>query len=185
MTSPATPSRTRVRGVVVLGAAVLVVAALVLGRGALSGSAAGASFPLEGKPAPAVSGSTLAGDTVSREHWRGGVTVVNIWASWCGPCRQELPIIAAFARHAAGSRVRVLTIDTRDGPAAARSLLDEVGAKDLPVVQDPAGRLAVAWGVTGVPETFVVDHRGVIRALARGGVTRDWLEEQVSRWGPA
>ena len=172
------------RVVAFLAAAVLVVGVAVAGAcGVFRGVPEHAPDPLVDEPAPAVSGTTLGGRRVELSSWSRGVTVVNIWASWCGPCRAELPEIAAFARRA-DDGVDVLTIDTRDGPAAARSLLAEVGASDLPVVQDPQGRLAVAWGATGVPETFVVDASGTVRARSRGAVTQGWLEDQVRRWAP-
>lgn len=173
------------RGFTALLAAVVVVVLVgILLRGALAGSTSGSADPLIGRPAPALAGQTLSGQELRRHSWRGAVTVVNIWASWCGPCRDELPLIAAFAEQAPRG-VRVVTIDTRDGPAAARSLLQEVGARGLLAVLDPDGRMAVDWGVTGVPETFLVDADGLIRARTRGGVTHEWLREQVSRWRPA
>lgn len=171
----------RAVGLVVV-ALVVVGLAVAAARGTFAGAPADAPDPLVDQPAPAVSGPTLGGGRVQQASWSRGVTIVNIWASWCGPCRSELPVIAAFARDA-GRGVRVLTIDTRDGPVAARSLLQEVDATDLPVVQDPNGRLAVDWGATGIPETFVVDATGTVRARSRGAVTLDWLQEQVRRWG--
>ncbi len=168
------------RALVVLAVAVVVVAAVALGRSLSTGSSKPRD-PLLNRPAPQLSGTTLTGKTFRHASWRDHVTIVNIWASWCGPCRDELPAIAAFVDRA-GPHVDVVTINTRDGPVAARSLLEEVHATGLVAVEDPHGRMAVRWGATGVPETFVVDSDGVIRARARGGVTTSWLERQVDRW---
>jgi cytochrome c biogenesis protein CcmG/thiol:disulfide interchange protein DsbE len=161
--------------------AVVLVAALVLRpRGA---SSAGAGSPLIGKPAPALAGTTLTGQRFVLRP--GHVTVVNIWASWCDPCRQELPLVAGLAQRWASDGVQVATIDTRDGASLARDFLAKVGASGLLAVQDPDGRIAVGWGATGVPETFVVDARGVVRARWIGAVSESWLTGQVRRWSTA
>ena len=137
--------------------------------------------PMVGHRAPALAGRTLSGSTYT---WRprGAVTVVNIWASWCGPCRQELPLVARSAGAWSRRGVRVVTIDTKDGPVAARSLLHEVHAERLRAVQDADGRLAVSWGATGVPETVVVDAHGIVRARWTGALDRGWLQQQLQRW---
>ena len=135
---------------------------------------------LLGEKAPTLAGTTIAG---KRYRWRPGkVTVVNIWASWCDPCRDEVPLIARFQRAWSSRGVRVVTIDTRDGIDLAREFLAKVGARHLLAVHDPDGRLAVSWGVTGVPETFVVDAHGVVRAHRIGEVDASWLTDEVSRW---
>jgi cytochrome c biogenesis protein CcmG/thiol:disulfide interchange protein DsbE len=84
-----------------------------------------------------------------------------------------------------GRGVRLVTIDTKDGPVAARTLLDEVKARQMLAVQDPDGRLAVSWGATGVPETVVLDQHGVVRARWLGQVSADWLDRQLRRWTAA
>jgi cytochrome c biogenesis protein CcmG, thiol:disulfide interchange protein DsbE len=170
------------RALLVVGlVAVVLVATLALRpRGA---SSAGAGSPLIGKPAPALAGTTLSGQRFALRP--GHVTVVNIWASWCDPCRQEVPLVADLARRWAGDGIQVATIDTRDGVSPARDFLAKVGASGLLAVQDPNGRIAVGWGATGVPETFVVDARGVVRARWIGAVSEDWLTGQVERWSTA
>jgi len=159
--------------------ALLVVADLL---GALRGGAADGTgtSPLVGRRAPTLSGTTLTG---AHYRWRPGtVTVVNIWASWCGPCRDELPLIARFAQTWQQRGVRVVTVDSRDGVDPAKAFLGDVGARDLLAVHDPDGRLAVSWGATGIPETFVVDAHGVIRAHQIGEVDAAWLTDEVSAW---
>ena len=152
--------------------------ALALGRGD------GGPPPraLIGSPAPALAGSTLGGGHYRLRPSSGHVTIVNIWAAWCPPCRQELPLVARAAVDLRRQGVRVVTIDTRDGPVAARSLLSDVGAEQLLAVQDKQGRLAISWGATGVPETVVVDGLGVVRARWVGAVSRSWLDAEVRRW---
>jgi cytochrome c biogenesis protein CcmG/thiol:disulfide interchange protein DsbE len=165
---------------VVIGVVVLVGAADLLGvaRGGAAGEGEGS--PLVGKAAPPLVGPLLAG---GRYHLSAGqVTVVNVWASWCAPCRDEVPLIARFADTVKGRGVRVVTVDTRDGIDPAREFLDATHATDLVAVHDPQGRIAVAWGATGVPETFVLDRTGIVRAHRTGEVDQNWLTGEVDRW---
>ena len=97
-----------------------------------------------GRPAPPLSGPTLYGPSFSFDTMAGQPVLVNVWASWCGPCRDELPLRAQTEQRLAPAGLRVVTVDTRDGPAAARALLDEVGATRLTTVLDPDGRIAVS-----------------------------------------
>jgi len=176
-----TRARTLVAGGVLVVGLVLVA---VLASGLDGATRASLRSPMVGHHAPSLSGRTLSGSTYT---WRpaGNVTVVNIWASWCGPCRKELPLVARSARSWAGHGVRVVTIDTKDGPVAARTLLQETHADGLRAVQDPKGRLAVSWGATGVPETVVVDARGIVRARWTGALDEGWLRGELRRWARA
>jgi cytochrome c biogenesis protein CcmG/thiol:disulfide interchange protein DsbE len=101
----------------------------------------------------------------------GRVTVVNVFASWCIPCREEAPQLAQLA-HARG--VRLIGIVYKDKPAAARAFLDEVGNPYERIGLDADGRAGIEWGITGVPETFIVDSHGVIRGRF-GPLTPDSL----------
>lgn len=170
----------RRRRVVVVSAALALVAglAVLLGSG-LGNSVAGRS-PLVGEPAPSLAGPTLDGSSFRLERVRGSAVLVNVWASWCGPCRDEMPLIAAAQRRWADAGLEVVTINTRDGPVAARAMLRELGLTELRSVRDPDGRLAVAWGASGVPETFLVDRQGIVRARHVGPVTQEWLRRQIS-----
>lgn len=174
---------TRPRHLKLLAGVVGVVALLVVADlvGAMRGRAdEDGGGPLVGRAAPVLAGTTLAGRSYT---WRpGAVTVVNIWASWCGPCRDEVPLIADFARRWSSRGVRVVTVDSRDGVDPAREFLRDVRARSLLAVHDPRGRIAVSWGATGIPETFVVDRRGVIRAHRIGEVDATWLTDEVARW---
>ncbi len=162
--------------------ALALLAVVVLAGAALVRGGAGEAAPLVGDPAPRLAGETLDGEEYTFDPAAHELTLVNVWASWCGPCRQELPLLSEVARAAPG-RVAVVTVNTRDGAVAARSLLEETGTENLLAVQDPRGRIAVSWGATGVPETFVVDAEGVVRGHVAGAVTRAWVQDQVARWG--
>ncbi len=111
--------------------------------------------PLEGLTA---NGVQLPG--FSQASFEGQVTVVNVFASWCGPCRDEHPFVEELGRD---DRIRVVGINNKDAPANALSFLARYGNPYDAVGVDPTGRASIDWGVYGVPETFLVDRNGVIR----------------------
>jgi cytochrome c biogenesis protein CcmG/thiol:disulfide interchange protein DsbE len=171
-----------------LAGAVLVAVALPLGAGLradpserAASAATGPVIRVGDDAAPPLSGTTLAGGRFDLSNSRGQVVVVNVWASWCEPCRQELPQLIGIVRQWTGQSVRLVGLDVRDDERDARGLLAAVGAGDLTVVPDPHGTTAVGWGVSGVPETFIVDRKGRIRVHAQGAVTADWLRHQLER----
>jgi len=104
-----------------------------------------------GQPVPGLSDADLR---------TGAITVVNVWASWCAPCRQEHPALMELAKD---SSVRVVGINYKDNPENARRFLGQLGNPFSAVGVDPSGRAAIDWGVYGVPETFVVGPDGRIR----------------------
>jgi cytochrome c biogenesis protein CcmG/thiol:disulfide interchange protein DsbE len=112
----------------------------------------------EGKPVPGF----------SNEDLKGRVTVVNVWASWCAPCRQEHPLLVELARD---PTVRVVGINQRDNPDNARRFLGALGNPYAAVGVDPNGRASIDWGVYGVPETFIVGPDGTIRHKHIGPLT--------------
>ena len=106
----------------------------------------------------------------------GHVSVINVFASWCAPCRTETDQLAALARIPG---VALYGLTQKDKPAATRAFLEEVGNPFARIARDDNGRASIEWGVYGVPETFVVDGRGIIRLKYVGGLTDDVLAEQV------
>jgi cytochrome c biogenesis protein CcmG/thiol:disulfide interchange protein DsbE len=104
----------------------------------------------EGQPVPGLSSADLAGR---------GVTIVNIWASWCVPCRDEHPLLVELARR---DDIRLVGINYKDQPDNARRFLGALGNPFQAVGVDPTGRASIEWGVYGVPETFVVNGAGRI-----------------------
>ncbi|MGY1833750.1 TlpA family protein disulfide reductase [Blastococcus sp. SYSU DS0510] len=157
-----------------VGLALLVPLALALDRP--RGASATA---MVGGPAPALSGATLDGGHLDLAELRGSVVLVNVWASWCAPCREEMPLLVETARQWGPEGLRLVGIDVNDDGAAAREFLAGVGGTSFPSVADPDGRLAVEWGTTGVPETFVVDREGTVVARRVGPVSPEWLAEEV------
>jgi len=131
---------------------------------------------LVGKPAPAFDLPPLAGLAVpglKRADLDGKVTAVNVFASWCVPCRQEHPVLTALAGD---PRIRVVGIDYKDQPANAAKFLTELGNPYAAVGVDERGRAAIDWGVYGVPETFLVGPDGIILTKIIGAVTPESVE---------
>ncbi|MCC2111789.1 MAG: DsbE family thiol:disulfide interchange protein [Hyphomicrobiales bacterium] len=90
----------------------------------------------------------------------GAPTIVNVWASWCVPCRQEHPVLMEIAR---AGKYRLVGINYKDRPGNARRFLNDLGNPFSAVGTDQSGRVGIDWGVYGVPETYIVDGDGVIR----------------------
>lgn len=103
---------------------------------------------------------------------RGEVTVVNVWASWCAPCRVEHPLLMDLARD---KTVRLVGMNYKDKPDAARRFLASLGNPFAAVGEDASGRTGIDWGVYGVPETFVVGPDGRIRYKQVGPLTPETL----------
>jgi cytochrome c biogenesis protein CcmG/thiol:disulfide interchange protein DsbE len=135
---------------------------------------------LIGKPVPAFRLDPLEGlvsargpvPGLSSDDLKGRITVVNIWASWCGPCREEHPLLLDLARDPS---IRVVGINMKDDPDNARRFLGQLGNPFAAVGTDPKGRTAIDWGVYGVPETFVVGPDGTIRDKQIGPLTADTI----------
>lgn len=106
----------------------------------------------------------------------GHVSVINVFASWCAPCRTETAQLAAVSRL---SGVALYGIAQKDKPEATRAFLDELGNPFAHIVRDDDGRASIEWGVYGVPETYVVDGKGVVRFKYVGPLTDDVLQSQL------
>jgi cytochrome c biogenesis protein CcmG, thiol:disulfide interchange protein DsbE len=105
----------------------------------------------------------------------GHVSVVNVFASWCAPCRTETGQLATLAKLPG---VALYGLTQKDKPAATRAFLDEVGNPFVRIARDDDGRASIEWGVYGVPETYVVDGRGIIRLKYVGPLSDAVLKEQ-------
>lgn len=135
---------------------------------------------LLGRPAPALSLPPLDAATtgIGPKDLAGGgqVTLVNLFSSWCVPCREEAPQLAKLAQ---ARGVRLIGIAYKDKPEAARAFLDEFGNPYGRIGLDADGRAGIEWGISGVPETFLVDRHGIVRGrfgpLSQDGLMLDLL----------
>lgn len=103
---------------------------------------------------------------------QGRVTLVNVWASWCGPCRIEHPILTDLAKRPS---LQIVGINYKDQTENARRFLGALGNPYSAVGVDDAGRASIEWGVYGVPETFIVDGKGIVRHKHIGPLTPETL----------
>lgn len=131
---------------------------------------------MEGRAAPAVTVVPLGpGPVVTQEDLRAsGVKLVNFWASWCQPCRAEHPMLDTLA----GEGAVIHGINYKDEAKAALGFLEEMGNPYARIGAD-SGRMAIDWGVYGVPETFVIDGKGVVVLRWAGPITADALERVI------
>jgi cytochrome c biogenesis protein CcmG, thiol:disulfide interchange protein DsbE len=168
-------SRTRTIAIVL---APLVLFALLLATG-LGKDPRALPSELIGKPAPGFSLPRLDADgTIDSKDLDGQVVVLNFWASWCLPCRQEHDDLEAVWGRYRERGVVVLGVLFEDTPEGAMGFRQELGG-DWPIAADPGSKTAIAYGVFGVPETFVIAPDGTIAAKTTGAVTYEWLTDEI------
>lgn len=133
----------------------------------------------ERPPAPDRELPRLVGEgTGSLAAYRGRVVFLNFWASWCQPCREEVPLLTRFQRSL-GDRGTVLGVTYKDDPGASRAFAAKYGV-NYPSLRDSKLELAPEYGTRALPETFVIDARGRIVAVSRGTVSREFLERALA-----
>ncbi|HET7192551.1 MAG TPA: DsbE family thiol:disulfide interchange protein [Pseudolabrys sp.] len=120
----------------------------------------------DGKPVPGLSNATF----------RGAVTLVNVWASWCVPCHDEVPFLEQLSKD---KRIQLVGINYKDAPDNARRFLNRYGNPFVATGRDEAGRTSIDWGVYGVPETFLVGRDGHIAYKLIGPITADNLSRTL------
>ena len=122
-----------------------------------------------GQPAPAYAAASMAGTPVSLADLRGKVVLMNVWATWCGPCRQEIPELRAI--HSAykdrGLEVIGVTVDAEGSDEAIRGFLKDF-KMDYTIWRDPNETVQATFRMAGVPTTFVIDKEGVLRWRSTG-----------------
>jgi cytochrome c biogenesis protein CcmG, thiol:disulfide interchange protein DsbE len=173
-------SASRSRGwLTLLPIAVFLVLAALFYRG-LSGDPAEVPSVLINKPVPDFTLAPIAAlnlpGLATGDLKKGEVTLVNVWASWCVPCRTEHPLLMELARR---EDLRVVGINYKDDPENARRFLITLGVPFTAVGSDVDGRASVDWGVYGVPESFLVDGEGVIRLKWIGPLSAEALKNDI------
>lgn len=170
------PRRRRVAPFVAAAVAVVLALLVVAFARSSGGPNDTARTPLLGQPAPAVQAVTLDGEAFDLGTRRGSWVVVNFFATWCPPCVQEHPELVRFAEAEAARAdgAELVTVINNDDPDTVRRFFAERGGS-WPVLTDPDGSVYVSFGVAKVPETWVIDPNGVVRARLVSQVTADGL----------
>ena len=118
------------------------------------------------------------GGRASLEDFRGKVVVLNFWASWCEPCRDEAPVLERWHKRMAAQGGTVLGVDALDSDDDAREFVRRYGIT-YPNIRDVSGERLRPFGIAAYPETFLIDRRGRIAALVRGPVDEEFLAREV------
>lgn len=139
--------------------------------------------PAVGHPAPAFTLATLDGAefTLSSDAANGERTpiVLNFWATWCGPCRNEMPALQAAAENYRG-HVAIIGVDQMEDKATVQAFVDELGIT-FPIPMDADGAVGERYNVRGLPTTFFIDRNGVIQQIWTGEMNRITLAEGIGK----
>jgi cytochrome c biogenesis protein CcmG, thiol:disulfide interchange protein DsbE len=137
---------------------------------------------LIGKPVPAFELAAIPGMNLpglkSADLKQGKVSLINVWASWCAPCREEQPLLLELAKR---GDVQLLGINNKDDSDKARTFLELMGNPFVAIGADPTGRATIDLGTYGVPESYLVDGNGIIRFKIIGGLTAKSMQVDLPR----
>jgi cytochrome c biogenesis protein CcmG, thiol:disulfide interchange protein DsbE len=165
------PARPQVAGPRALPVAVLLVfAACATGSGGGSGGAASNQV---GAPLPAIKVDSLAGKKIDVASYRGRVLLLDVWASWCGPCKQELPMLDEMARRLKHQGIDVLAVSVDQERANVDKFLKGRGRWSLTIAHDPDGLIAERLQPDKMPTSYVIDRSGIVRYVNAGFVPDD------------
>jgi cytochrome c biogenesis protein CcmG, thiol:disulfide interchange protein DsbE len=133
-----------------------------------------------GKAAPDLILEDLEGRTFRLADLRGQVVFLHFWATWCPPCREEMPSMEALHREMrlAGEPFQILAVLSNDDPGQAARFAEKLGLT-FPILKDPETKVARIYGVTGVPETFIIDSNGILRERFIGA--RPWESPEAKQ----
>jgi peroxiredoxin len=136
--------------------------------------------PIVGRRAPDFTLSSIDGGRISLSELQGRPVVVNFFATWCQPCKKELPAFQALAAQYAESGLAFLLVDMQEDPDDVAVFLGELGVT-LPAVVDASGEVSKAYRVRGLPSTFFVGRDGLIKAVQLGELDGRMLEAGISK----
>lgn len=137
------------------------------------------SGPGLGKPAPEFTLLDTDGKAVRLADFRGKVVLLNFWATWCAPCRQEFPELVKTYRNG-GGQVVVIGINMQENREQVREFADEYGA-DFPILIDPKAEAAEAYRLLGLPSSYFIDQQGVLREQHFGLLKREIIEDKIEK----
>jgi len=135
-------------------------------------------FHTEPKAAGSADFMTFEGGPLNLSQWQGKWVVLNFWATWCAPCRKEMPMLSELQTELGGDTFEVLTIATsRNPPAKMQAFFDEIGVGNLPLHRDPKSTLARQMAVLGLPVTVILNPEGMEVARLTGDA--DWSSDSA------
>ena len=131
-----------------------------------------------GRAAPDFRLSRLGGGDLRLSDLRGRVIILNFWASWCAPCRTEMPEFVRLYGARQGDGLEIVAVDLQEAAGPVQTFVDEFGMR-FPTVFDRSGQVARTYRVTQLPVTVLIDREGVVRATKYGPVTAEWLRAEL------
>ncbi|MEI8356400.1 MAG: TlpA disulfide reductase family protein [Deltaproteobacteria bacterium] len=135
------------------------------------------SAPAKSRQAPDFTLTTLSGENFRLADSRGKVVMLNFWATWCPPCQEELPSLADLNKAMSGKNFQMQTVALdKEGRSAVEGYFRRTGVR-VPTLLDASGSVGKIFGVTGIPETFLIDKEGLIRKKIIGPI--NWSDPQV------
>lgn len=137
------------------------------------------ALPVMALDEPTAGGEDVTGDTVRLSEQRGNVVVLNFFASWCVPCRIEHRALQRVARRYADRNVKFYGVVYNDEPPAVRSYIRQLGGQIYPALLDPGQRVAIDYGLVGVPETFFIAPDGTVRRKVFSAVDEGLLVTEI------
>jgi peroxiredoxin len=140
---------------------------------------ANAATPTPRPPAPDFALETLNGETLRLADYEGQVVLVNFWASWCPPCKEEMPALEAYYQAYKDEGLMVLGVNVKDSEESLEAFLEEYDVS-FPVILDHDAKVAGKYNITGLPTSFFVDREGQIIGSWPGMVTQTFLEKNVT-----
>lgn len=136
--------------------------------------------PVEvGSRAPDFKLAALDGPDLTLSALRGNVVVLNFWATWCGPCRAEMPALEQVGQQYRERGLRIVGVDVQESPDKVREFLPEVGVT-FPIVFDSDTALARRYRAGGLPASFIIDREGTVREIKLGAYTEETLIEKIT-----
>jgi cytochrome c biogenesis protein CcmG, thiol:disulfide interchange protein DsbE len=136
--------------------------------------------PQPDHPAPDFTLASLDGSSVTLSELKGRVVLINIWATWCPPCRAEMPVIQSAYERYRDQGFTVLAVDLQEDPATVDAFMRRYGLT-FPALLDRDGKVSVTYRSSALPSSYFVDHTGVIRAVYRGPMPRSVLTGTVEQ----
>jgi cytochrome c biogenesis protein CcmG, thiol:disulfide interchange protein DsbE len=145
----------------------------VVGCATAGAAGGGESSSQVGAPVPAIKVQSLTGKKIDVASYRGRVLLLDVWASWCGPCKQELPMLDAMARRLKSQGIDVLAVSVDQKRDSVDKFLEGHGRWALTIAHDPAGAIAERLQPDKMPTSYVIDRAGIVRYVNAGFVPDD------------